>query len=69
MRPISLQRESSVSMRTGIAELRSTSPEYEYYTAWLSSVAAVAAISFWENGMFIRLSGSHPPAGLNDSIA
>jgi hypothetical protein len=38
------------------------SPDAEYYSAWLGAVAAVAAISFWESGMFIRLSGSHPPA-------
>jgi hypothetical protein len=46
----------------GRADHRGSSPDYEYYSAWLGAISAVAAISFWESGMFIRLSGSHPPA-------
>jgi hypothetical protein len=46
----------------GRADHRGSSPDGEYYNAWLGAIAAVAAISFWESGMFIRLSGSHPPA-------
>ena len=33
----------------------------EYYKAWLGGVAAAAAIAFWEDGAFLRLSRSHPP--------
>jgi hypothetical protein len=36
--------------------------DHEYYNAWLGSVAAAAAISFWENGVFLRTSHSHPSA-------
>src|SRR5262249_50203828 len=44
------------------ADMRGNSSEYEYYIAWLGFFSAVTAIYFWENGLFIRLSDSHPPA-------